>query len=80
LDNKRYIWIDFAKAFAILGVILNHLVEAYGSNAWFTNPSAGWPSLMERLSMLIPAVQGFTLKLVYFAGWLGDFFLSVSYA
>jgi peptidoglycan/LPS O-acetylase OafA/YrhL len=71
--NLRFDWIDGLKAFAILGIILNHLSELYGNGPWFSMPSHSWPPLAERLSMVIPAGGNDWFKIFRFAGWLGDF-------
>lgn len=47
-------WLDPLKAFALLGILLNHLVEELGPGPWFTNPSSSWPPLAERLQTFFP--------------------------
>ena len=40
---SRLDWLDPLKAMALLAIILNHIVEEFGSKPWFTNPFNGWP-------------------------------------
>ncbi len=65
-------WVDALKAFAILGILLNHLVEEFGPGPWFTNPSGNWPDLATRMRNLIPPGDNLALMAVRFLGWLGD--------
>lgn len=65
-------WVDALKAFAILGILLNHLVEEFSPGPWFTNPSDSWPDLATRLHHILPPVDSWPLKIGYFIGWLGD--------
>ena len=65
-------WLDPIKAFALLGVLLNHLVEEFGRGPWFTNPSDNWPPLAERLRTLFPVEDPFWIAVPHFLGWLGD--------
>jgi peptidoglycan/LPS O-acetylase OafA/YrhL len=69
---KRFAWLDPLKGFALLAILLNHLVEELGSTAWFTNPSASFPPAGQRLSQLIPSDHPWPLALVHLLGWLGD--------
>ena len=64
-------WVDAAKAFAILGILLNHYVETFGPGPWFTNPSGGWPDFATRMHHLIPE-GNFIRSAITFLGWLGD--------
>lgn len=64
-------WIDAIKAFAILGILLNHFVETFGPGPWFTNPSGGWPDFPTRMHNIIP--EGNIIRsTITFLGWLGD--------
>lgn len=65
-------WIDALKAFAILGILLNHAVESYHIYPWFSNPSADWPSFTERLHNIFPQDGSVLVRLIQFIGWLGD--------
>ena len=69
---SRLDWLDPLKAFALLAILLNHLVEEFGKGPWFTNPSDSWPSLAERLSNIYPTQFPFPISMVQFLGWLGD--------
>jgi peptidoglycan/LPS O-acetylase OafA/YrhL/lysophospholipase L1-like esterase len=74
-QNSRKIhldWVDGLKAFAILGILLNHLVEAYGAGPWFSNPSYNWPDIETRMDNILPAGDNPIIILVKFLGWLGD--------
>ena len=64
-------WVDAAKAFAILGILLNHFVETFGPGPWFTNPSGGWPDFSTRMHHLFPEGD-FIRSSITFLGWLGD--------
>ncbi len=68
----QYDWINAAKAFAILGIILNHLTESFGNGPWFTNPSDDWLPLSKRMLHIWPESSNFFVSVVKFAGWLGD--------
>jgi peptidoglycan/LPS O-acetylase OafA/YrhL len=64
-------WIDAIKAFAILGILLNHFVETFGPGPWFTNPSGNWPDFSTRMHNIIP--EGNIIRsAITFLGWLGD--------
>ncbi len=66
-------WLDPLKALALFGILLNHLVEEFGSGPWFTHPSNNWPDLATRISQIFPQDYSFfPISLVQFLGWLGD--------
>lgn len=65
-------WVDALKAFAILGILLNHFEEVFGPMVWFTNPSEDWPGLSSRVQNIIPAGQNWLERAFYMLGWLGD--------
>lgn len=71
-SRQHLFWIDSLKAFAILGIILNHFVESFGSFPWFSNPSYSWPDLVTRLSSVFPADGAIVWRIIQFLGWLGD--------
>ncbi len=72
-QKKLYFdWVDALKAFAILFILLNHLVEEFGPDPWFTNPSENWPDLSSRLEQVFPAGPNIVVRIFYFLGWLGD--------
>ena len=71
-NQNRIVWIDALKAFAIIGIILNHFVEAYGPTAWFTNPYRDFPNFLTGLHNFFPHSSSFLISLTDFAGWLGD--------
>ncbi len=72
-QNKiRFEWVDALKAFAILGILLNHFVEEFGAGPWFSNPSYNWPELSYRLSHILPDGQNPLSVGIRFLGWLGD--------
>ena len=72
--NKTYQlkWVDALKAFAILGILFNHLVECFGYFPWFSNPEYSWPCLHDRISMLLPHTGNIFIDIADFFGWLGD--------
>ncbi|MFC1734036.1 acyltransferase family protein, partial [candidate division KSB1 bacterium] len=69
---KKLQWLDAAKALAILGILLNHLVEEFGAGPWFTNPSEDWPDFHTRIQHIFPSDASFIVALIKFLGWLGD--------
>jgi len=75
--TERFEWIDAVKGFAILGILLNHLVEEFAPGAWFTNPSDNWPAFAERMHSFFPPDENPVFSLVKIAGWLGDSFPGV---
>ena len=75
MSNRKKIffdWVDALKAFAIIGILMNHLVEEFSPGPWFTNPSNDWADFSIRMKNLLPPVENIALKFVYFLGWLGD--------
>lgn len=68
----RVAWLDPLKGFAILAVLLNHLVESFGPGPWFTNPSSDWPDLATRLHTFFPHDRLVPVAAIRFLGWLGD--------
>jgi peptidoglycan/LPS O-acetylase OafA/YrhL len=68
----RVAWLDPLKGFAILAVLLNHLVESFGPGPWFTNPSSDWPDLATRLHTFFPHDRLAPVAAIRFLGWLGD--------
>ena len=72
-SEKKYLfWVDCLKAFAILGILLNHFVESFGSAPWFSYPSYNWPDFSTRITEVFPTNGTLLWKLVQFVGWLGD--------
>ncbi len=65
-------WLDSLQVFALLGILLNHLVEEFGRGPWFTNPSHNWPPLAERLQTFFPVEDPVWIAIPRFLGWLGD--------
>lgn len=70
--GRQLPWLEALKAFAIAGILLNHLVEEFGPGPWFTNPSNDWPDLGTRLRAFFPADPSLPLAVLRFLGWLGD--------
>jgi peptidoglycan/LPS O-acetylase OafA/YrhL len=68
----RLDWLDPIKALALLGILLNHLVEEFGAGPWFTNPPASWPALSTRLATAVPHGGSPVWNAVRMLGWLGD--------
>ena len=71
-EKKQLFLIDGIKAFAILGILLNHFVESFGSFPLFSNPSYDWPDLSTRIATILPSEGPLSWKIVQFLGWLGD--------
>ncbi len=71
-NTPRFDWVDGVKAFAIIAIILNHVIELYTAGPWFSNPSYDWPPFAERIHNLIPAGSNIVSDLIIFLGWLGD--------
>ncbi len=73
LGTRESAILQYVKAFAIVGILLNHLVEEFVGGPWFTNPTETWQDLPTRLSTIWPtAGDSFLSNLIYFLGWLGD--------
>jgi peptidoglycan/LPS O-acetylase OafA/YrhL len=66
-------WIDALKAFAIIGIIMVHFVEALGYFPIFTSPSYDWPPLSERIAGFFPSTGNPVLNIFVFLSWLGDY-------
>jgi len=70
---RRLDWLDPIKAFALVAILLNHLVEEFGHGPWFTNPGGDWPaSLATRLHTFLPSGPSPLWNALRFLGWLGD--------
>ena len=69
--KKHLLWVDGIKAFAIIGILLNHFVESYHSYPWFSNPANDWADLATRMSNLIPTNGTILWRIIQFIGWLG---------
>lgn len=72
VSKIRLDWIDALKAFALIGILLNHAVESYGSMPWFSNPSEYWPSFDVRVANIFPKDGSLFIRIIQFMGWLGD--------
>jgi peptidoglycan/LPS O-acetylase OafA/YrhL len=68
--RERLDWLDPTKAFALIAVLLNHLVEEFGPGPWFTNPTNSWGDLAARLHMWPSGPL--PVAFVRWLGWLGD--------
>jgi peptidoglycan/LPS O-acetylase OafA/YrhL len=71
-NTPRFDWVDGVKAFAIIAILLNHVIELYTAGPSFSNPSYDWPPFTERMQNLIPAGSNIVCNLIIFLGWLGD--------
>lgn len=71
-EERQLTWIDGLKAFAIIGILLNHFVESFGSFPWFSHPSSDWPDFAVRMSTLFPSDGPLSWRIIQFLGWLGD--------
>ena len=69
-------WLDVARGFALLWIVLVHFVEYWTPGSLFANPGSDWPALPERLAQLrplqIPGLDGWVANLLRYVGWLGD--------
>ncbi len=65
-------WIDALKAFAILGILLDHATESFYFYPWFSSPAENWPPFSERLTHIFPKDGPVLFRVVQFLGWLGD--------
>ena len=66
-------WVDALKVLALLGILLNHLVEEFGTGPWFTNPSNDWPDFSTRIVNVFPNDYASPfISFIQFLGWLGD--------
>ncbi len=63
---------DPLRALALAGILLNHLVEAFGPGPWFTNPGLPRPPLADRLYDFVPHNHSPLIATVRILGWLGD--------
>ncbi|GEM_PF-820644 len=70
--GERLDWLEAAKAFALVGILLNHFVESFAAGPWFTNPDNAWPTLTTRLHTFFPAGPNPVVAGIRFLGWLGD--------
>jgi peptidoglycan/LPS O-acetylase OafA/YrhL len=70
----RLDWLDPIKAFALIAILLNHLVEEFGPGPWYTNPGTDWPggSFASRLPLAVPHGGPLAWSALRFLGWLGD--------
>jgi peptidoglycan/LPS O-acetylase OafA/YrhL len=72
-SSRRLDWVEAAKAFAIIGILLNHLVESFAPGPWFTNPDNNFPaSLSTRLHTFFLPGPNAALTVVRVLGFLGD--------
>jgi peptidoglycan/LPS O-acetylase OafA/YrhL len=72
LSGSHLDWLDPLKAIALFAILLNHLVEEFGSGPWFTNPSDDWIDFASRITRIYPEEFPFPYSIVHFMGWLGD--------
>ena len=71
--NLRLVWADAARALALIGILLNHFFEEFGTHPWFTNPSNDWPDFGTRIHQVYPRdFSSPVVSLLQFLGWLGD--------
>jgi peptidoglycan/LPS O-acetylase OafA/YrhL len=63
---------DPLRALALAGILLNHLVEAFGAGPWFTNPGLPRPPLADRLYDFVPHDHSPLVATIRTLGWLGD--------
>jgi len=70
--KSRFDWVDGLKAFAIIGILLNHFVEEFGEGPWFSNPSYNWPSFSDKIATILPNGSNWLVIGMKFLGWLAD--------
>lgn len=71
-DPPRLPWVEPLRALALVGILWNHFVEAFGVYPWFTNPANNWPDFATRIKTLFPQADSLPVALFQFVGWLGD--------
>jgi hypothetical protein len=76
IRRKQLLWLEFIKAFALIWIFLNHLVENLFGYPYIANPSVDWPPLADRLAPLY-ALSGqglldIPIALIRDIGWFGD--------
>jgi peptidoglycan/LPS O-acetylase OafA/YrhL len=76
IRTNQFVWIDLIKAFALGGIILNHIVEQIYGYPYIANPDVNWPPFNVRLAQLAP-LTGYGLgdipvNLIRYAGWFGE--------
>lgn len=71
-STPRIDWLDYLKVFALLGVLLNHLMEGLEPLPWFGQPSGVWVVFLERVPSFLTQdslpVAG--LKML---AWIGNY-------
>lgn len=75
MDKKRIPridWLDPIKAFALFGVILNHLVEELKPGPWFPRPTGSWVGFLERMPSFITH-DSLLVSIMKLLAWVGDF-------
>jgi len=70
--TPRIDWLDYLKAFALLGVIFNHLVEEIQPGSWFVRPSGIWAIFLERVPNFL-IQDSFSVSVIKILAWIGDF-------
>lgn len=74
--SQQFLWLDLAKAIALFGVLLNHVVERIFGFPDIANPNAAWPAFSERLAQLRPltgyGVWNAPINLLRWTGWFGE--------
>jgi peptidoglycan/LPS O-acetylase OafA/YrhL len=71
-----FVWLDALKGFAMLWIVLNHVVERLWGSEFAGNPNGAWPPLAARIAQFtaplgkgVAAVAATAMRDV---GWLGD--------
>jgi peptidoglycan/LPS O-acetylase OafA/YrhL len=70
------IWIQSIKGIAILGIILNHIIEPLFGAPLIGFPSGDWGSLSDRFVQLQPLSLGLwtiPINLLRYLGWMGNY-------
>jgi peptidoglycan/LPS O-acetylase OafA/YrhL len=65
-------WINPLKVFALLGVLLNHLVEELEPGSWFTQPSSFWARFLAQVPNFVTG-DSLPVSMVKILAWVGDF-------
>ena len=65
-------WLNPLKVFALLGVLLNHLVEELEPGAWFTQPSGIWAGFLVTVPNFFTR-DSLPVSMVKILAWVGDF-------
>jgi peptidoglycan/LPS O-acetylase OafA/YrhL len=74
--TKKFIWLDIIKAFALIWIVINHIVEQVFGYPYIANPTYDWPQLSDRIAQLKPLTEygswTIPINILRYIGWTGD--------